>query len=174
MRKKLLLKPHHFLDILKLYGTGLDNFIPDKKYCHDFYKIGNIILKNPLAIIQLTTGVDDICKPCYFLKNNKCIDKMQNDFIYLSKQEWNEVIDERILKKLDLKEWHEASAVNLCKYAQKKLTRNDIADIWKERPHDETIKRIKYLLIGLDKYIKKFLLGIRRAPPKKSLISRLA
>ena len=156
MKKKISLKPHHFLDILKLYGTGLDSFIPDKKYGHGFYRIGNVILKNPLAIIQLTASIDDICKPCYFLKNNKCIDKMQNDFVYSSKQEWNKIIDERILKKLDLKEGHEAVVVNLCKHIQKKLTRNDITDIWKERPNDETKKRVQYLLTGLNKYIKKF------------------
>ena len=157
MKKKIFLKPHHFLDILKLYGTGLEKFIPDKKYGHDFYKIGNIILKNPLAIIRLTTGVDDICKPCYFLKNNKCINKMQNYFVYPSKQEWNKIIDERILKKLNLKKGHEASTINFCKYIQKKLTRNDIIDIWKERPRDEVEKRIKYLLAGLNKYIKNFI-----------------
>ena len=91
---------------------------------------------------------------------------MQNDFVYSSKQEWNQIIDKRILKKLGLKEGHEANAVNLCKCVQKKLTRNDIIDIWKERPRDEVEKRIKYLLTGLNKYIKKILLDIRRAPPK--------
>ena len=37
------IKPHHFLDILKLYGNGLESFTEDQRYGHDFWKIGNLI-----------------------------------------------------------------------------------------------------------------------------------
>ena len=52
-KDKIIIKPHHFLDIIKLHGAGLNTFIPDKKMKHDFYKIGNIkvIKKNILEII---------------------------------------------------------------------------------------------------------------------------
>ena len=35
----ILIKPHHFIDIIKLYGSGIDRFVPDEKMGHDFYKV---------------------------------------------------------------------------------------------------------------------------------------
>ena len=51
MNKPITIKPHHFLDIIKLYGNGLEKFVPDKNYGHDFYKVGNIILAKYNIII---------------------------------------------------------------------------------------------------------------------------
>lgn len=36
-RGSLVIKPHHLLDIFKLYGRGVETFVPDDKYKHDFY-----------------------------------------------------------------------------------------------------------------------------------------
>ena len=63
----ILIKPHHFIDIIKLYGSGIDRFVPDEKMGHDFYKVANEIIDNPSVGLKLTIGGDDICKPC---KNN--------------------------------------------------------------------------------------------------------
>lgn len=157
---KLFLKPHHFLDILKLYGMGVEKFVPDKKYQHHFYKVGNAILKNPLAMVSLTVGVDDICKPCRFLKEKKCVDKTKG-FVYSSKEKWNRIIDKRILRRLDLKENDKMVAIELCQMIEKKLIAVDIAKIWKEKPTAETKKRIKHFFIGLKKYMKR--VKIRKA-----------
>ena len=81
---------------------------------------------------------------------------MKNNFIYSSKQEWNEIIDKRILKKLKLKEGDEVTIIKLSRLARQKLTSKDIAEIWKERPNDETKKRINYLMVGLRKYSKSY------------------
>ena len=43
----ILIKPHHFIDIIKLYGSGIDRFVPDEKMGHDFYKVANEIIENP-------------------------------------------------------------------------------------------------------------------------------
>lgn len=43
----ILIKPHHFIDIIKLYGSGIDRFVPDEKMGHDFYKVANEIIDNP-------------------------------------------------------------------------------------------------------------------------------
>ena len=40
----ILIKPHHFIDIIKLYGSGIDRFVPDEKMGHDFYKVANEII----------------------------------------------------------------------------------------------------------------------------------
>ena len=48
----ILIKPHHFIDIIKLYGSGIDRFVPDEKMGHDFYKVANEIIDNPSVKIN--------------------------------------------------------------------------------------------------------------------------
>lgn len=148
----ILIKPHHLLDIIKLYGFGLNSFVPDTKYNHDFYKIGNLVLNNLNLKIKLTLANDDICIPCVFNKKNKCSDKIDN-FIYSSKDEWNKIIDTRLVNvlKLNLNEIYLIK--NICEIAIKILTPKIIKQVWNERPTEETSKRTKYLLIGLKKYL---------------------
>ena len=50
----ILIKPHHFIDIIKLYGAGIEKFVPDEKMGHDFYKVANMIIDNPLITLKLT------------------------------------------------------------------------------------------------------------------------
>ena len=67
--KTVIIKPHHFMDIFKSYGTGIEEFVPDQKMGHDFYAIANAIIKNPYLLCQLTIEGDDICKPCHYYQN---------------------------------------------------------------------------------------------------------
>lgn len=83
------IKPHHFIDIIKLHGVGLEQFVPDLKMGHDFYKIGNEILQCPNIEIQLTLYVDDICQPCIKHQNGKCIDPLT----HISKEDYNLRLD---------------------------------------------------------------------------------
>lgn len=150
--RKIFLKPHHFLDIIKLYGSGVGKFIPDKKYGHDFYRIGNVVLKNPKILVCLTIGEDDVCKPCKFLKKDKCADLVSETLGYCLKQKWNETIDKRILKTLELKEGDQLTAIKLCQLTKDKLKVADIREIWKEKPTKDVKNRIKNLMSGLEKY----------------------
>ena len=44
--KTVIIKPHHFMDIFKLYCTGIEEFVPDQKMGHDFYAIANAIIND--------------------------------------------------------------------------------------------------------------------------------
>jgi len=55
-----------------------------------------------------------------------------------------------------LKEKDIFTALKFYRLASKKLTPKIISEIWCERPKRETEKRIKYLVKGFSKYIKKF------------------
>jgi hypothetical protein len=147
----LTLKPHHFLDVLKLYGAGIRHFTPDKKYQHDFYSAGNVILENPSVEITLTTGPDSMCLPCVFLQNRRCADILV-DFAYTSKDDWNKTIDRRILTVLNLDEGDRRTALELCLLARTLLTPEQIVKIWRERSNVETERRVSLLLTGLDEY----------------------
>lgn len=62
----IIIKLQHLLDIFKLYGKGLENFMNDKNFNHDFYLIRNSVIENKVDGIQFTYSHDDICKPCKY------------------------------------------------------------------------------------------------------------
>lgn len=66
----IIIKPHHLLDIFKLHGKGINKFIPDEKFNHDFYLIGNAVIENRVKRIKFTYNYDNICEPCNYLKIN--------------------------------------------------------------------------------------------------------
>lgn len=70
----MIIKPHHFIDIFKLYGSGIEEFVPDIKMGHNFYLIANKIMQNPYLDCRLTIGGDDICQPCHYYQNHQCQD----------------------------------------------------------------------------------------------------
>jgi hypothetical protein len=152
----LAIKPHHLLDIFKLYGAGFESFVPDPLYGHDFYKVGNLILKNPNVLVKFTSNSDDICKPCKYNINDKCSDVIQNNpKKYLSKNLWNKTIDTRLMEHLSISEGTEMTAIDYCNLALKKLDESAIKKIWKERPAAETKNRVKLLRLGLTKFSNK-------------------
>ena len=145
------IKPHHFLDIIKLYGSGIDEFKPDEKYGHDFYRIGNNILRNKQANLVLSIEGDDICKPCRFNKDGKCIDVLENN---RSKNELNKLLDQKILEYLELKENSEITVTNFSILIKEKLI-SKIFSIYSEPAFskEQTLARFKNLTDGLDRYI---------------------
>ena len=84
----ILIKPHHFIDIIKLYGSGIDRFVPDEKMGHDFYKVANEIIENPSIDLKLTIDGDDICKPCKKY-HEQCVDPLTHIQGYTSKDVYN-------------------------------------------------------------------------------------
>ena len=150
--EKILIKPHHFLDIIKLYGAGLDIFVPDEKMGHDFYKIGNTILKNKNIIINLTIDSDDICKPCKYCFDKKCIDVLNNIKEYDKKDEYNKALDNRIIKHFNLDLSCDYTALELCEIY---LSDPDfIYKTWMEEEDNVTEKRYSLFISGAKKYIK--------------------
>jgi hypothetical protein len=151
--KKIIVKPHHFLDIIKLYGSGLDHFVPAPDFGHDFYRVGNIILDNPDAIIRLTIEGDDICIPCKYFDGEECTGKSKNNPQYLKKENWNKLIDSRLFKKLGLTEGDEIKSLDLVMLVKNKIKEKDILEIWREKIIPQ---RAPFLLKGIDKYIDKY------------------
>ena len=101
----ILIKPHHFIDIIKLYGSGIDRFVPDEKMGHDFYKVANEIIENPSIdvynktldkrIIKLYNLNDEYYTAkqlCSIIQNNK-------EYIF---EVWNEEDNEVTQKRYEL------------------------------------------------------------------------
>lgn len=148
---KIIIKPHHFMDIIKLYGSGINHFVPDEKMGHDFYRIANIILENHDVLLRLTTEADDICRPCYMCQNHKCIDEVHIGH-YQSKNDYNHMLDEQLIDILKLNKEKEYTATELC---QCMFEHHDcIFQVWHEENQDITQKRHDLFVLGAQKYLK--------------------
>lgn len=150
------------MDIIKLYGKGIENFVPDLKYKHDFYLVANEIIENHQTSIIITPDQDDICFPCKFLgKDGKCADSIDHIPGIISKNDWNQTIDKRIMEYSGICDGSIYSAQELCEilYAIKER----IFDIWKEesstgkqdRYHNFCKGAIRYLSLKEESVIEK-------------------
>ena len=153
MKEIITIKPHHFLDIIKLHGAGLDIFVPDEKMGHDFYRIGNIILENKDVKLHLTIDADDICTPCKYCKDGKCIDKLTTIEGYTEKDTYNKELDKRMIKYYNLDINKEYTAEELCTIYLSNP--ENIFKVWQEEPDENTNKRHDLFQTGAKKYLIK-------------------
>jgi len=152
MKEKICIKPHHFMDIIKLYGSGIEKFVPDVKMGHDFYKIGNMIIERPNIKMKLTIEGDDICKPC-FKYNGVCKDKINHIKNITSKNEYNQMLDKRLIELYNLNINKEYTAIELCNIYYNNSYY--IYDVWKEENNDVVYRRHELFVTGAKKYINK-------------------
>lgn len=143
------IKPHHFMDIIKLYGSGITEFVPDTKMQHDFYKVANQIIQNPETKLELTIYGDDICKPC--IKYNKeCLDPLMHIPGFTSKNTYNKTLDTRIIQLYHLED-KPYSALELCSVFLNDKDR--IFEVWKEEDDSVTQKRYTLFVEGAHKFL---------------------
>lgn len=147
----MLIKPHHFIDIIKLYGAGVEHFVPDEPFGHDFYRVANEILANPDAPLQLTICGDDICKPCNRFDGTSCTDALQSVPGFRQKEAYNQLLDSRIIEILGLDVQRSYSARELLAHMQAK---DDlIALVWREEEDATTAKRNTLFWQGCQKLL---------------------
>ena len=146
----ILIKPHHFMDIIKLYGSGIETFVPDEKMGHDFYRIANEIIQNPECSLKLTIEGDDICQPCKMF-DQKCVDGLNNIIGFKSKDQYNKVLDCRIISRLNLTE-ENYSAKELCRILYD--SHEIVYDVWKEENDELTERRRELFQKGAAKFLK--------------------
>lgn len=147
---EILIKPHHFIDIIKLYGSGIEMFVPDEKMGHDFYKIANEIISHPTVILKLTIYGDDICKPCKKYQN-KCTDDLTHIAGYTRKNDYNMTLDKRIIDLYSLED-KPYTALQLCSIIFG--NKEQIFKVWIEEENSVTNKRYEFFVKGANKFLK--------------------
>ena len=147
----MIIKPHHFLDIIKLYGTGINIFVPDQQMKHDFYKVANEIIAHLEAKLYLTKEADDICQPCIKLEKGICIDPLTKYHGFFQKDTYNKTLDQRMLEVFALDETRTYSAKVLCEILYKNAEK--IFLVWQEEEADAVQKRYDLFCTGAKKYL---------------------
>lgn len=148
------IKPHHFMDIIKLHGAGISCFVPDKAYGHDFYRIGNRILGTHDLRLQMTVDGDAICIPCrHYVAGGKglCADTIAHIEGCTSKDEWNKVLDRRIIRAAGLETEKIYTAGALCRRLYE--IRDAIFEIWREDDQEQTTQRYQLFSQGAERYL---------------------
>ena len=148
---EILIKPHHFIDIIKLYGSGITHFVPDEKMGHDFYKVANEIISNPTVNLKLTVYGDDICKPCKKYQK-KCIDSLTHILGYTSKDDYNITLDKRIIDMYNLKD-KPYTALQFCSIIFE--NKEKIFKVWAEEENCITEKRYELFVKGANKFLNR-------------------
>lgn len=152
-RISLTVKPHHLLDIFKLYGKGVEAFAPDEKYRHDFYAVGNRVIENRIGKVRFTWGCDDICKPCVCLKQNICSDTFLYGGTEYDKNSYNEALDRRLIDRLGLDVETEYEYTGIVDLICEKLDPELIEFVWQDRSREENKARYEDTRRGIEKHL---------------------
>ena len=148
----ITVKPHHFMDIIKLYGKGIEYFVPDEKMGHDFYRIANLVLADHEVRLKLTTDGDDICRPCRKYTDH-CTDPLPFMEDFAGKDDYNRILDERMITLYSLSLDQEYTAEELCRrYIE---NHSFIFQVWREENDEITTARHDWFVAGAEKYLAK-------------------
>lgn len=147
----ITIKPHHFLDMIKLHGAGLEVFVPDEKMGHDFYRVANEIMQNPQVQLTLTTDGDDVCKPCRFYQEH-CTDAVGISG-FAGKDDYNKMLDTRLLSEYSLELSRTYTAEELCRIFYENPQR--IFAVWQEEPDEQTERRYQLFCEGAERYLNQ-------------------
>lgn len=145
----ILIKPHHFVDIVTAFSNPSVTFQPHA-YGHAVHSVAERIGRDLDVMLQMEEGADDICAPCTHNVDGLCDDSIDTSFrpqAPSSKREWNLMIDRRWCERLGLQQGQRITARGFCELLEDK--RGDITDIYREIPAERTAERAAKLAAGL-------------------------
>lgn len=147
----ITIRPHHLLDVYKLYGRGIEPLTPDTKYGHDFYLIGNLIINHKVDSVVLVKKGDDICKPCIYYENGVCIDGLHIGE-FSKKHDYNSFIDQNLLQYLQLDENISYNLNALLQIIIEKASLEMFCKVWSFS--DDNEMRYADTIAGIKKYLQ--------------------
>lgn len=140
------IKPHHFFNIIKLYGAGIEYFVPDQKFDDDFCRIANLIISDPQTVFWLTLSSDDICQS----SRSSCQDELETN----SKGTYNPGLDKCLVDIYGLSLTRVYTAFELCMVYYQQI--HLIASCWQEETSISLAQRIDDFKTGAKKYIERY------------------
>lgn len=145
------IRPHHLLDVYKLYGRGIFPLSPNTDYGHDVYLIGNLLINHKVDSVVLVNKADDICKPCKYYENGICADDIHKEG-FNGKHEYNFFIDQKLLQYLKLDDGAEYNLDTLLSLFIKRASLEMFCKVWCF--NDDNESRFTDTITGIKKYIQ--------------------
>ena len=100
LKIKMELRIHHIFDIIRDIGKG--KILEKHEYGHSYHIIAKKILNEEFEIIKIVVKSDDVCRGCVKLYDGKCIDIIDHRNDFTKKDEFNNYLDNRIIKVLEI------------------------------------------------------------------------
>ena len=153
MKNVILIKPHHFVDIITSFSAENIAFEPHP-YGHAVHTVSEHIWQDRDVLLEMELGADDICEPCKHNIDGLCDDTIDTSFrpeAPSSKREWNLIIDKRWCERLKLQQGGRLTAREFCQRLQDNT--DDITDIYREIPVERTAARARKLRAGISKFL---------------------
>jgi len=150
METSVLMKPHHFVDIIIHLGAKTLSLQPHP-YGHSWHKVAALLLTNLETNLILTPGADDICHGCSHLIRGICNDIIDTSWrprAPVSKYLWNLTLDGRWLDLLNLNSGRCLPAFSFCELLEKYWKR--FPSVYEELPVSVVAARQQNLRKGLD------------------------
>lgn len=149
----IIIKPHHFVDILRALGDESSEFKPHP-YGHDVHTVAARILADCDVMLQMELGADDICGPCIHNIDGICDDTIDTSFrpqAPRSKQAWNLLIDQRWCDSLGLNDGDRLTARLFCEFVLRNL--DSMPSIYQEMPLQRVAIRSEKIRRGIEKLL---------------------
>lgn len=146
----LLIKPHHFLDIIRDFGAGREH--TPHPYGHAVHLAAARIREDRRLLLRLTSGADFICAPCRLLCSGRCTDSTDTPGRMARKGAYNRLIDRRLFLRLGLREGALLRADEFCALALTGL--GQIKEIYREEKNEKTAWRAENLFRGLRSFLE--------------------
>ncbi len=149
----IIIKPHHYVDILRALGDELNEFTPHP-YGHDIHGVAARILADRDVMLQMELGADDICRPCIHNIDGVCDDTIDTSFrpqAPRSKQAWNLLIDQRWFKVLGLNDGERLTARQFCELVRRSF--DWMPSIYEEMPPERVSTRTEEIRHGIKKLL---------------------
>jgi len=143
---QMRLRPHHLLDIITQYGQG-HPFEPSP-YGHAVHTVARLVLADQTQLAEMVVGADAICAPCRNLVDGRCTDTVGSLTPPVSKQEYNDGVDRRVLAHLGLTE---GEVLTIAAFAERTLERLEGLEQVCSHPGEEPTARLRHLRQGLQK-----------------------
>ena len=148
----LRLMPHHFLDMLRAWAPEWRT-PPDSRLGHRFPAVVQQLLTDSGTHIEIAIGVDDVCTGCAARTTGYCAEPVDTTIRKAAPdnlQEYNELIDARLLKALGLSVGDRLTATELC--ARFALL-DDYSAIYSETPKKMMKEWNKRIKAGIVRYL---------------------
>jgi hypothetical protein len=143
---QMKLRPHHLLDIITQYGQGRP-FEPSD-YGHAVHTVARLVLADQTQQAEMVVGADDICAPCRNLLEGCCTDVVSSLDPPVSKQDYNDDLDRRVLGHLGLEA---GQVLTIRAFADRTLDRLQDLEQVCSHPGEEPAARLRDLRQGLQR-----------------------
>ena len=155
-KSEILIKPHHFVDILTAYGEGQSRLSPHP-YGHALHIVTRRVLDQRDVPLHLTTDADSVCLPCRHNRDGRCADAMPPRYagfpgVPSRKEEWNTLIDSRWCREMRISTGDILSAAELSRRIW--AARRRIPRIYRELPKSHIADLRRRLEKGISLFLE--------------------